>query len=97
MSGSRSFRHAERIEALQTLADPGGALTDAFGGATSGDTFLYDTDGRLLFHGGITPSRGHAGEGVGYDAIVEILDGLGATTIDVPTFGCALHDEEVIE
>ena len=61
-----------------------------FHAATSGQTLLYDVNGRLAFNGGITARRGHSGPNDGRDAILSLLqDGfrLHETT---PVFGCSL-------
>ena len=42
------------------------ARRQRFGAETSGQTLLYDRDGRLLFSGGTTGSRGHDGDNAGF-------------------------------
>jgi hypothetical protein len=69
-----------------------------FGARTSGQTYLYDATGTLVFRGGLTPSRGHEGESVGGDAVRGFLVGAvgaaeaSASSSDV--FGCALFDQQ---
>ncbi len=63
-----------------------------FGAATSGQTLLYDASGRLLFSGGITPARGHAGDNDGSDALLELLSGGSGRHHQTPVFGCSLRD-----
>lgn len=58
-----------RLADCQRIVDPRGELTRRAGAATSGTVGLYAADGRLVFWGGITPSRGHAGDNLGSDAI----------------------------
>jgi hypothetical protein len=45
-----------------------------FGAATSGQTMVYDSRGRLLFSGGITAARGHFGDNAGVRVIARLLD-----------------------
>ena len=47
---------------------------ERFGLVSSGHALLYDENGRLLFSGGLTNARGHAGNSVGRNAIVAILN-----------------------
>ena len=69
-----------------------------FGALTSGQTYLFDGSGRLVFRGGLTPSRGHEGENVGTDAIRRFLDSphdapassSSASAQRSDVFGCAL-------
>jgi hypothetical protein len=49
---------AMQIPGTAVLDDRDGAEAQRFGAATSGQAFLYDQAGRLLFKGGITASRG---------------------------------------
>jgi hypothetical protein len=66
--------------------DRGGSLARHFGAATSGHALLVDVDGRLLFAGGLTPTRGSAGDGA-----ILIAAARGELT-QRPTFGCPLFD-----
>jgi hypothetical protein len=68
------------------------ASTEAarFGAATSGHVVLYNQEGRLLFQGGITGSRGHAGENAGENAILAILAKTGIALNETPVYGCSL-------
>lgn len=87
----------ERIPGVQIVVDRDAALAKTFHAETSGETFLYDTDRQLRFHGGITISRGHRGENAGRSSIVRILSDRssvieGKRSVETPVFGCALHD-----
>ena len=65
-----------RFQRLRGFQDISGDEARRFGAATSGEALLYSPSGKLLFHGGITPSRGHEGGSVGRDALVRcVLDG----------------------
>jgi hypothetical protein len=80
------------LPGVRVFADDGRARRE-FGAATSGEAYLYAADGRLLFHGGITGSRGHAGDNAASRALAaRIADpelGFCATQV----FGCPLTDD----
>jgi hypothetical protein len=84
---------AAAIPGVTVETDLDGAESRRFGAATSGQTFLYDAHGVLRFAGGITQSRGHAGDNVGRAAIAAIVcdaQDLGSPT--TPVYGCPLFD-----
>ena len=66
------WESASAIPGVRVHEDPEGAAALIFGVFTSGQTLLY-ADGRLLFKGGITGFRGHAGDNAGRDAISGLL------------------------
>jgi hypothetical protein len=72
------------------LSDVDGVAASRLGAETSGHTFLFAADGRLLFSGGITESRGHAGDNAGESAIVSLLNNNHAQRNQTFVFGCAL-------
>jgi hypothetical protein len=73
------------------LVDDDGTLARQFGAETSGHVVLYDTDGKLVFSGGITRSRGHEGESPGRRAICARLEGTASDApAETPVFGCPL-------
>ena len=84
------LRRAAAIPGVTLSSDDGGAEGLRFGAATSGQTAVYDGDGRLLFQGGITSSRGHEGDNAGRAAIVAVLSSGGAAPASTPVFGCSL-------
>jgi hypothetical protein len=53
---------------------------------------MYDRDGRLLFQGGITISRGHAGDNPGRSALVALLNHELVSEVETPVYGCSLFD-----
>jgi hypothetical protein len=57
---------------------------------TSGQTVLYDNEGALLFSGGITGARGHAGDNAGRTSLVELLNRGAAGRSRTSVFGCPL-------
>jgi hypothetical protein len=89
---------AEKIPGVTVIEDRGSTVARSFGVFTSGQTLVYDSNGRLIFNGGITASRGHSGDNYGRDAIIALLqDHLApGKTLPVtsPVFGCSLRSEE---
>jgi len=61
-----------------------------FGSATSGQTAIYDTRGRLRFSGGITAARGHWGDNAGVFEVESLLLGDQSRQASTPVFGCLL-------
>jgi hypothetical protein len=87
--------NAAAIPGVTVVTDIDGEEAAKFGGETSGHSLLFSPDGTLLFSGGITGSRGHAGDNAGESAIVSLA--LGSTPVRTRTlvFGCPLHDPAV--
>jgi hypothetical protein len=69
-----SWRLAATIPGVTVVRDDSGREASRFGAATSGQTFLFDADGALLFSGGITSARGHAGDNAGRAELVSLLN-----------------------
>lgn len=85
-------RSAAKIPGVTVVSDIGGMEARTFGAETSGHTFLYDSDGRLLFSGGITQSRGHAGDNAGESAIISLVNNHRSDRAKTFVFGCSLVD-----
>lgn len=83
-------RNAAAIPGVSVADDVDGEVSSCFGAKTSGLVLLYDPSGRLLFKGGITSSRGHAGDNVGSDTIVAFLGGSTNGRSHTPVYGCSL-------
>src|ERR1043165_1176426 len=62
------WQSAASIPGVNVLSDDDGAEARLFHATTSGQTNLYDAEGRLLFSGGITGARGHSGDNAGRSA-----------------------------
>ncbi len=88
------YSQAAAIPGVRVLTDENGREAKRFHAATSGQTFLYDPEGRLLFSGGITFARGHAGDNAGSDAISEAINQGRAKRAATPVFGCSLLGAE---
>lgn len=87
-------RSAEAIPWVKVLLDPDGVEARRFGAETSGHTQLFGADGRLLFSGGITASRGHAGENAGESAILALVGNQTPPQTETLVFGCALANRD---
>jgi len=81
---------ARQIPGAVVDLDEGGREAGLFGVRTSGEALLYGEDGRLLFHGGITPSRGHEGDNVGSQRIVSLVTTGSTDRAESAVFGCGL-------
>ena len=86
------WQSAASIPGVTAVIDDEGAEANRFHAATSGQTVLYDTGGRLLFSGGITASRGHYGDNAGQSAIVSLVNSGAADLTETSVFGCPLFD-----
>lgn len=68
-----------------------GSEAHLFGASTSGQTMVYAPNGKLLFSGGITISRGRFGDSAGMTSIAALvggsIDGIRPLT---PVYGCPL-------
>jgi hypothetical protein len=86
------WRSAAAIPGVRVLGDEKGREAQLFRATTSGQTLLFDKQGRLLFSGGITGSRGHSGDNAGLDAVVSLLNSGKAQQSKTLVFGCSLID-----
>lgn len=82
---------AAAVPGVQVVEDPAGDEAEAFGAQTSGESFLYAEDGRLLFQGGLTFARGHEGLSAGQQAIQSQLVRSSGSVAECPTYGCRLQ------
>jgi hypothetical protein len=87
------YRAVVSLPGVIALDDIDGKEARRFGAKTSGCVFLYGPSGDLLFKGGITSGRGHAGDNPGENALGALLRGQGTTTHQTPVFGCSLLDQ----
>ncbi len=81
---------AAAIPGVTVVSDEAGIEAALFHAATSGQTVLYDAEGALLFSGGITSARGHAGDNAGRTALVSLLTAGETEQRETPVFGCPL-------
>jgi len=78
------------IPGVTVHADRDGAQARLFGAETSGQVVLFSPRGRLLFAGGITGGRGHAGDNAGENALASLLNGDKTRISQTPVYGCEL-------
>jgi hypothetical protein len=81
---------AAAIPTAHVVRDIDGAEARRFHAITSGQTMLYNQAGELLFSGGITMSRGHAGDNPGRTAIEALLANAKPQNRATPVFGCPI-------
>jgi hypothetical protein len=85
------WRTAAAIPGVTPMHDPGGREAITFDARVSGQTFLYDQAGRLAFSGGMTGSRGHAGDNDGEDALLAFITQGASPVTRTSVFGCLLE------
>lgn len=74
--------------------DVAGRHAAARGALTSGDAQLYAPDETLIFHGGVTIARGHAGDSPGSAAVIAAVNNSvpeERAAVKTPVYGCQLH------
>ena len=84
------------IPGVKVLIDENGTEAGLFDAHVSGQVLLYDTEGKLVFHGGITESRGQAGDNAGRAAIESIVNQGTSDRDQTPVFGCPLFDPDSV-
>ncbi len=87
------YRSAAAIPGVTVTVDTEGTESKRFGAVTSGQVLLYSAHGELLFAGGITESRGHAGDNVGRTVVQELILGhlhTSGKVASTPVYGCSL-------
>jgi hypothetical protein len=87
------WQRATSIPTVHVITDIDGREAKKFGAVTSGQTYVFDGDGDLLFSGGITSSRGHEGDNPGRTAIVELLNHGVMPRNETHVFGCPINHE----
>jgi hypothetical protein len=87
---SGNWRDVAAIPNVSVHADLDGQQARHFGAETSGFVVLFSREGRLLFKGGITAGRGHAGDNAGANLIVSLVEGRPTELTQTPVYGCAL-------
>jgi hypothetical protein len=84
------WQTAKRLREVSVVRDDDGVEARAFGAATSGQTLLYDQNGRLQFSGGITGSRAHQGDNAGRQSLLALLNGGRNARTGTNVYGCPL-------
>jgi hypothetical protein len=86
-------KSAEAIHDVKVQLDPDGEEARRFGAESSCYVALYGENGKLLFSGGITDARGHAGDNTGENVVVALINNLHVELKHTPVFGCSLQDQ----
>jgi hypothetical protein len=87
------YAAAFRVPGALIVDDVGGLISARLGATTSGSTHLFGADGRLLFQGGLTPSRSHEGNSVGRQQIISQVRTGRSQTKRSAVYGCALDSK----
>jgi hypothetical protein len=88
--GGEIENRARALPGAEVVVDPQGSEARRFRVRTSGHVVLYNCDGRLMFSGGITQARGHAGDSAGRRAVVAWLGRQQTGPGTTPVYGCSL-------
>lgn len=88
------WKDALDIPGVEVIRDDSGNETRHFGALTSGQAALYDAEGKLVFSGGITTSRGHEGDSAGEDAILDKILNKPNALRSSEVFGCPIFAQE---
>lgn len=83
-------RLASSYKNMSVQFDESGKTVENFDANTSGQVFLYDTQGKLQFSGGVTPMRGHEGDCPGKANLLAAIQGK-MHAMYAPAFGCPLR------
>jgi hypothetical protein len=83
-------KSAAAIPGVHIVHDLDGVEARRFGATTSGQALLFSDRGELLFNGGITLARGHAGDNAGRGAIESYLTNRATACRQTPVFGCPI-------
>jgi hypothetical protein len=86
------WRTAASLPGVTVVRDDDGREAKRFGAETSGQTLLYDAGGQLIFSGGITGARAHAGDNFGRQSLVALLNRQPAARAGTNVFGCPLFN-----
>ena len=87
------WKIASRIPGISVRSDIDNFEANLFGAETSGFTVLYETNGKLLFNGGITGSRGHEGDNLGRSSLYSLIMHGHSRDSKSFVFGCSLRDQ----
>ena len=92
-TASDLWSKAAELPGVRISLDAGGAEASRFGAATSGQVFVYEPGGKLVFSGGVTGARGHTGENDGRLSVIEHVTGGLSQMSQTPVYGCPLFSE----
>lgn len=90
--------NAAAFDNAQRIVDRDGIQSSLFGAEISGCMMLFNSDGSLLFKGGITSGRGHEGDSEGKIALSRLLKSESVESNEpsmYPVFGCPIQTPNV--
>jgi hypothetical protein len=88
---SQLWQLSNNIPNSHVIRDKDSSIAKQLQAETSGSVILYDATGRLLFHGGITASRGHEGSSFGLQALTNLLNEKNNKILSSNVYGCGLR------
>ena len=92
---SDTLRLASALPNATVFFDKGGVQARNFGAQASGSVALYAADGGLLFSGGVTVSRGHEGDCLGSEQLLQQIQNPNKSVhVTAPALGCRLCLED---
>lgn len=71
---SRNQTQAKSMPGIKVWQDTASTEASLFQASTSGESMLFDENGKLIFRGGITGSRGHEGDNEGLEQLRKIIN-----------------------
>lgn len=85
------WNRAKLLKGVEVHFDEFGTESQIFGAFTSGQLFLYNPDQKLVFEGGLTPSRGHEGDARAQDFLKSYFQQKTNTQVfHTAVYGCDL-------
>lgn len=88
------WRWAAQLPGATVVSDFAGKEASCWGVQTSGTLLLLDADQKVLFRGGITLARDHAGDNRGARDLLARLNHEVREPVFAPAYGCPLQDEQ---
>lgn len=91
-TNSENWKLAQEIDGARIEIDEAAQLAKRLGALTSGQVFVCNQQGEILFSGGITGARGVEGDNAGRQAILSLASNLRSDSLLASNvFGCALY------
>jgi hypothetical protein len=89
-TATTTVERAKKLSGATLVYDLEGREAHRFGATTSGTVMWFEANGRSLYAGGITGSRGHEGDNAGRDSLEALMrTGIQPVSV-VPALGCKL-------
>jgi hypothetical protein len=90
VADSDTIRLARQIPRVAVRLDDTGELVRQFGASISGEVFAFNSHGRRIYRGGLTPARGHQGDAAGQEQFEQLVNQNSDTACEAPVYGCPL-------